>query len=397
MERSEIERWRAETPGCAHVTHFNNAGAGLMTQGVVDAMKAHLDAEARIGGYEAAEAASARVAAAREAVAQLCSARAENVAIVESATSGVNLILGSIAWRPGDRIVTTRNDYASNQIMMLSLAQRFGVEVLRAGDLPEGGADPASFEQLLGRGGVKLALVTWVPTNSGLIQPVEALGERCAAAGVPYAIDACQAVGQLPIDVAALRCDFLTASARKFLRGPRGIGFLYVSPRALEAGSAPLFADMRGADWTSADDFELRPDARRFEYWEYAYALVLGLGAAARYALDAGIERTSARAHALAETLRVSLSSIPGLRVLDRGLRRCAIVSFDAAGIEAAGVVRALRERGINASSTARTSATIDLDEKRATSVVRLSPHYYNTEEELERVVRCVEEIAAAS
>ncbi|MBV8491319.1 MAG: aminotransferase class V-fold PLP-dependent enzyme [Candidatus Eremiobacteraeota bacterium] len=390
IARDEIRRWRAETPGCANVVHFNNAGAGLMPGRVLDVMKTHLDAEAFQGGYEAANAAAARIEAAREAVATLCSTAARNLAIVESATAGINLVLGSIDWKRGDRIVTTRNDYASNQIMMLSLQRRFGIEVVRSDDLPEGGADPASFERLLEMPAVRLALVTWVPTNSGLVQPVEALGAACAAADIPYAIDACQAVGQIPIDVERLRCDFLTASARKFLRGPRGIGFLYASDRALECGSAPVFPDMRGADWTSAETYELKPDARRFEYWEYAYALVLGLGEAARYAMELGIDRTSARAHALAARLRSMLGAIPGVRVLDRGARLSAIVSLAVDGAEPADVTEALRANGINASWTNRTSATIDLDDKGVAGIVRLSPHYYNTDEELERAAGCI-------
>jgi selenocysteine lyase/cysteine desulfurase len=392
----EIARWRADTPGCARVDHLNNAGAGLMPRPVVEVMKAHLDAEALYGGYEAAADAADRVAGAYGALARLCNASPRNVAIVENATAGVAAILSAFAWKPGDRIVTTINDYASNQIMMLSLARRYGVEVLRARDLDEGGADPADFGRLLESGGVKLALVTWVPTNSGLMQPAAELGARCAAAGVPFAIDACQAAGQLPIDVAALRCDYLTASARKFLRGPRGIGFLYAGDRALEAGHHPLFADMRGADWVERDAFALKPDARRFENWEYAYALVLGMGAAAGYALEAGVERTGARARALAARLRAGLAEIPGVRVLDRGRELAAIVSFVPGAAVPAEAVERLRERGINASWTPRTSATIDLDEKAAAAMVRLSPHYYNTDAELERALDEVARIVAA-
>lgn len=363
-----------------------------MTQRVLDVMKAHLDAEALDGGYEAAQDNAPRIAAAYDSVAELCGTQRRNVAFVENATAGVALILSTFAWKPGDQVVTTRNDYASNQIMMLSLAQRYGVEILRARDLDEGGADPEDFARLLAGDRVKLALVTWVPTNSGLIQPVAQLGASCAAAGVPFAIDACQAVGQLPIDVGALQCDYLTASARKFLRGPRGIGFLYAADRVLNAGYHPLFADMRGADWTHHDAFELRPDARRFENWEFAYALVLGMGAAADYAIAAGQERTSARARSLAADLRTGLATIPGVRVLDRGRELAAIVSFEPGRADPADVVKRLRERGINASWTPRTSATIDLDDKDVAAIVRLSPHYYNTEAELGRAL---EEIGA--
>jgi selenocysteine lyase/cysteine desulfurase len=236
-----------------------------------------------------------------------------------------------------------------------------------------------------------------VPTNSGLVQPVEAVGEICEAAGVPYLVDACQAVGQVPIDVAHLRCDFLAATARKFLRGPRGIGFLYVSDRALERGAHPLLLDMRGARWTDADRFELVEDARRFENWEFAYALVLGLGAAARYALEAGVEETGARARRLAALCREQLAASPALRVLDRGPELCAIVTVEVRGREAGEVVLSLRRRGINTSAALRSSAVIDMDSKHATSAVRISPHYYNTEEEIDSVVRALAEEAESA
>src|SRR4030095_11623303 len=110
-----------------------------------------------------------------------------------------------------------------------------------------------------------------------------AIGAACAERGVPFVLDACQAIGQIPIDVGALGCDFLAASARKFLRGPRGIGFLYVSDAALARGVEPLFVDIQGVTWTARDAYEAVADARRFENWEFAHALVLGMGAAARY------------------------------------------------------------------------------------------------------------------
>src|SRR5256712_4865524 len=210
------------------------------------------------------------------------------MAIVENATVAFSRAMSAFDFRPGDRIITTRADYPSNQLTYLSLARRAGVETVRADDLPEGGVDPASVRQLARHARTRLVALSWVPTNSGLVQDAGAVGEVCAELGVPYLIDACQAVGQLAVDVAALRCDFLAGTGRKFLRGPRGIGFLYVSGRMLERGAFPLFLDMRGADWTDPDAFRLADGARRFENWEFAYALVLGLGEAAGYALAGG-------------------------------------------------------------------------------------------------------------
>jgi selenocysteine lyase/cysteine desulfurase len=381
---NELARWRADTPGCANVIHLNNAGAGLMPRPVIDAIVAHVNREANYGGYESADDAADAVRESYESVARLIGAEARNIAIVENATVAFFQALAAFEFREGDVIVTTRNDYISNQLAYLSLAKRRGIEIQRAADLESGGVDPQSVRDLLRNPRVRLLAVTWIPTNSGLIQPVEILGAIASDAHIPYLVDACQAVGQLPVDVRRLRCDFLSATARKFLRGPRGIGFLYVSDRALQRGDAPLYIDMRGANWIEADRYDLAPDARRFENWEFAYALLLGLGAAARYAIDAGVERCSERAIMLADQLRDQLSQFA--RILDRGERRGAIVTADF-GRDAAEIVASLRRRDINTSATFRAWAILDMEQKRAESALRISPHYYNSEEEIEALI----------
>src|SRR3989454_577387 len=294
---AELDRWRRETPGCRDRIHLNNAGAALMPQPVLQAVTAHLEREAAIGGYEAEDEAEPKVRETYELLGRVVGAAARNMAIVENATVAFSQAMSAFDFQPGDRIVTTRADYPSNQLTYLSLARRAG-------------------------------------------------------------------------------------TGRKFLRGPRGIGFLYVSDRMLERGAFPLFLDMRGADWTDPDAFRLADGARRFENWEFAYALVAGLGAAAHYALAVG---SSGREHALrlAALLRQLLAEIPGVRVLDRGRERCAIVSVGVAGRGGADLKLRLRHRGINASSADRMSGGLDMDDKGGTSVVRFSPHYYNTEDEL--------------
>jgi selenocysteine lyase/cysteine desulfurase len=391
----ELARWREETPGCANRVHLNNAGAGLMPKPVLDAITAHLNREANIGGYESSDKAAEEGHLAYAAVAKLLGARPGNIAMVENSTVAFFQALAAFDFKPGDVIVTTRNDYISNQLAYLSLARRQGIEIRRAADLPSGGVDPQSVRELVRDPRVRLLAVTWVPTNSGLIQPVEALGEIAESAGVPYLIDACQAVGEIPVDVARLRCDFLSATARKFLRGPRGIGFLYVSDRALRRGDHPLYIDMRGANWKTADTFELAPDASRFENWEFAYCLVLGLGEAARYAAQVGVEHSGRRARDLAATLRDKLSALPGFRVLDRGKELAAIVTVEVPGWHAADLVEFLRGKNINTSATIREYAVIDMDEKRAVSALRASPHYYNTEAELDILVDTLKALPA--
>jgi selenocysteine lyase/cysteine desulfurase len=391
----QLTRWREETPGCSCCIHLNNAGAGLMPQSVLNAITNHLNREALCGGYESADDAAPAVAEAYANVARLWGAQVRNIAIVENSTVAFFQALSAFDFKPGDVIATSRNDYISNQLAYLSLAKRHGIEVRRAADLPEGGVDPQSVKDLLCSSRVRLLAITWVPTNSGLIQPVEALGEIAECAGVPYLIDACQALGEIPADVAKLRCDFLSGTARKFLRGPRGIGFLYVSDRALKRGDFPLYIDMRGADWISAGRFEPAEDARRFENWEFAYSLVLGLGEAARYALAVGIEQGGGRARQLAAELRAKLSTLPGARVLDRGKDLAAIVTVEMAGWDATELVRLLRRKKINSSASLRGYAVIDMDEKGVASALRLSPHYYNSEQEIEAVVEELRSLTA--
>ena len=393
---AELARWRADTRGASQHAHLNNAGAGLMPEPVLQAMTGYLEREAVDGGYESADAVAVEIQDTYAAVAGLLNAAPRNVAIVENATVGFFQALAAFDLHAGDVILTTRNDYISNQLAYLSLAQRRGVLVQRADDLAEGGVDPESVRQRLRDPRVKLLAVTWVPTNSGLIQPVEALGALAEAAGVPYLIDACQAFGQLPIDVTRLRCDFLSATARKFLRGPRGIGFLYVSDRTLARGAFPLYIDMRGGDWRGADSFTLAPDARRFENWEFAYALVLGLGAAARYASEVGITRGGGRARQLAAMLRTALGQRPGYRVLDHGAELAAIVTVEVPGWSAPELVLRLRERGINTSASMREYALLDMDAKRAVTALRASPHYFNTEAELSALTDALDSLAPA-
>ena len=392
---ADLDRWRTDTPGCSRVVHLNNAGAALVPRPVQSAILDHLALEQELGGYEAADARIAEVQHAYAAMGRLLGTAARNIALVQNSTVAFAQAISAFELNRGDVVLTSRSDYASNQIMYLSLARRRGVEIVRAPDAAEGGIDPDAVRRLIQQRRPSLVALTWIPTNSGLVQPVEAVGQICQTAGVPYLVDACQAVGQLPVDVGTLQCDYLSGTARKFLRGPRGLGFLYVSDRVLEAGAHPLLVDMHGADWTDADAFVLNPDARRFETWEFAFALVLGLGAAAEYALQAGVETTGRRARRLAEYARSKLADVPGVRVLDRGPKLCAIATIAIDGRDTRDIKLALRGRGINTSSPHREDAVIDMDEKQTASALRISPHYYNTQEEIDTAVDAIREMIA--
>jgi len=362
---------------------------------VVDAIDEHIRLEAEIGGYEAESAREEASVKVYDEIGAIVGAPARNMAIVANATAGFVQSMSAFDLKRGDVIVTSRCDYVSYQITFLSLAKRLGVEIRHAPDLPEGGIDAGAVRELLRRERARLVHLSWVPTNSGLVQDVGAVGEVCEEAGVPFVVDACQAVGQIPIDVSRLRCDYLSVTARKFLRGPRGIGFMYVSDAALARGDHPLFVDMRGATWADVDRYELVDSAQRFEDWEFPRALVLGLGAAARYARDVGVEAGGRRASSLAATLRRELAAIDGVRVLDRGREQCAIVTLDVRGWNATDLVNELARRGINTTASLRWYGLIDFTSKGTTSALRISPHYYNTEQEIDSVIEHLREIIA--
>jgi selenocysteine lyase/cysteine desulfurase len=327
-------------------------------------------------------------------VGALVGAPARNIALAASATAAFIQAMSSFDFVAGDVIVTSRADYTSYQIQYLALAKRLGVRIVHAPDRADGGIDPDAVRDILRREPrTRLVHVSWIPTHSGLVQDVEAVGDVCEAAGTPYLVDACQAVGQMPIDVARLKCDYLSATARKFLRGPRGMGFLYASDRALTRGDHPLFVDMRGAKWTAPDRYTVSASARRYEDWEFPYALVLGLGEAARYASEVGADIAQERAWSLASLAREQLAAIDGVRVLDPGLTPCAIVTAQIPGWNSPELVAELRKRSINTSATLAWFGLLDFEGTGVSTAIRISPHYYNTADEVTLVTDAIAEL----
>jgi len=393
----DLARLRAETPGCASRIHFNNAGSGLMATPVLEAITEYLELEAELGGYEAADAREEAIHDFYAATAQLLGCKARNIAFASNATDAFARALSSIPFASGDLILTTRDDYISNQIAFFSLRKRFGIEVVHAPNVPEGGVDVGAMERLMRERRPRLVAVTHIPTNSGLVQPVAEIGRRCRELELLYLVDACQSVGQYAIDVEQLGCDFLSATGRKFLRGPRGSGLLYVSDRALAAGYEPLFIDMRGARWVGPEDYRQVETAVRFEDWEFSYATLLGSAAAIRYALTVGIDEIAERTPALGAALRERLAELDAVRIFDRGRRRCAIVTFTVDGWNSEVLMTELRRRRINSSVSAREHALYDFTDKGVEACVRMSPHYYNTEQEVDEVIGAVRELAASS
>lgn len=379
----DIQRARSETPGCRSVLHFNNAGAALMPQPVLDAAIKHFELEARIGGYEAAEAALANIEHAYEAAARLLGCAPDEIAFVENATRAWDMAFYSMPLRAGDRILTATAEYASNYIAFLQVARKTGATVEAIPDDEYGQISIEALRRAIDER-VKLIAITHVPTNGGLVNPAAEVGQVAREAGIPYLLDACQSVGQMPINVGEIGCDMLSATGRKYLRGPRGTGFLYVRRSLLECLEPP-FLDLHAAEWTARDRYEVRPDARRFENWETNYAGKIALGVAIDYALQWGLDATRQRVTTLAETLRSRLRDLPLVETHDLGKERCGIVTFTVEGKEPEEIRRALAEHRINVSVSARSSTLLDMEARGLENLVRASVHYYNSEEEVER------------
>ncbi len=380
----DIEALRRDTPGCIDRVHLNNAGAGLMSRQTLEAVTSHLELEARIGGYEAAAAAAEKVEHTYDALARLVGADRDEIAVVENATRAWDMAYYALPFQEGDRILTARAEYASNAIAFLQTARKLGVSVEPVPDDESGQLSVDALREMIDER-VKLIAVTHVPTQGGLVNPAAEIGAVAREFEITYLLDACQSVGQMPIDVAEIGCDLLTATGRKYLRGPRGTGFLYCARSMLERLEPP-FLDLHAATWTGPDTYEVRADARRFENWETYYAGKIGLGVAASAAVDLGLDAIEQRVTELAESLRRRLLAQPGVLVHDQGQRRCGIVTFTIEGHDAHRIYDQLHAQRINVSVSIADYARWDLAPRGLDAVVRASVHYYNTHDELDQM-----------
>lgn len=386
-----LERTRADTPGCENRLHFNNAGASLMPTSVLDRVTAHLHREAEIGGYEAAAEAEQELAGFYDAAAQLLGARPQEIAYVENATRAWDMAFYALPLQPGDRILTHGSEYASNFLALLQQAGRRQLHVDVAPSDSHGQIDVAALESMI-TSRTRLIAITHVPSQGGLINPVAEVGQVAKRHGLLYLLDACQSLGQLDVNVNRIGCDMLSGTGRKFLRGPRGTGLLYVAGDLIK-DLEPPFIDLHAATWTGPQSYTLADGARRFENWESFVAGKLGLGTAIQYALQLGLPAIERTVTKLAAGLRTHLRELDTVTLHDRGLDHCGIVTFQHKTLASTELAARLRAAGVNISVTPASYALLDLGARGLPDLARASVHYFNSELEVEQFCSIVAEL----
>ncbi len=383
-----IDRVRAETPACESLLHFNNAGASLQPLSVIDSVRNYLELEQQIGGYEAHALKADDIAHFHDAFASLLGAKPHEIAYVENATRGWDMAFYALPLEEGDRVLTHESEYVSNYLAFLQLEKRRGIVIDVVPSDESGQIDIDALAKAV-TPRTRVVAITHVPSQGGLVNPAAEVGRVASEHGLIYLLDACQSVGQLQVDVGEIGCHLLSGTGRKFLRGPRGTGFLYVSDEILDQLDPP-FIDLHSAEWSAANRFEYAPGARRFESWECFVAGKIGLGVAVDYAMDIGLDAIERRVIALADTLRDQLSTIDGVTVQDQGQKRSGIVTFTTEREAPGDLVVRLRQQRINISSTPKTYAQLDLGGRGLEAVARASVHYFNTDDEIERFCAAV-------
>ncbi|PYC87646.1 aminotransferase [Streptomyces tateyamensis] len=386
---------RADTPAAQRGVFLDSAGSSLAPEPVLAEQFAHLRREAEIGGYQAADERAGDFEAGYQVFAELLGCRAEEVAFTESATRSWVTAFQAVPLGKGDRVLVGEVEYASNAIPLLMRAEAVGASVEVVPSDEQGSFSAAALEEMLDER-VKLVSVVHVPTNGGVVAEVRRISEAAHRVGALVLLDACQAIGQLDLDTDALDVDLVTATGRKWLRAPRGTGVLVVRDRAAERLRPPV-ADLRGAEWTAPHSYRLRDDARVHELWEHGAAARLGLIRAARYLLELGPAEVEQAVTARAAHLRAGLAELPGVTVRDLGGRKSGIVTFTVDGLPAAQVRDLLAAQGITVSVSHRPSALLDMTNRSLDTVVRASPHYFVTEEQLDATVAAVAALRRAA
>lgn len=382
-----IDLIRSQTKGLDGKLFFNSAGSSLMQDQVVELMQDYLEQERMEGGYNTASKNEKSIRNSYTQVAKLLCTNERNIAFTTSAGDSYSQALYSIPFVENDVIITTNNDYVSNQLAFISLQKKYNIQIVRVNDLPSAGMDVQDCIKKIQDLNPKLVAITHIPTSSGLVQDIYGISEACKTSNAYYLIDACQTLGQMKIEVTDLHCDFLTATGRKFMRGPRGSGFLYVSDRVLSEGLAPLFLDQGGANWTEEFGFQLLDSAHRFERWEKNYGAIIGLGKATELINEIGISNIESRNLELQTVLRNELANLPNIHCTDVGNKLCNIITFTSADGTIDKIEALFALHNVSYSVSGNNSALIDFKKRNLTQVIRLSPHYFNTEVEIKSLI----------
>jgi cysteine desulfurase/selenocysteine lyase len=380
----DVLKARAETLAAENGIYLNNAGCSLMPGPVIDAVQGYFALEARTGGYPTMMQEAKKIDAVYTSIASLINAKPKEIALMSSHGVAWSSVFYGLSFKEGDRILTSRSEYGANYVAFLQMQKRTGcvIDVIPCAN--SGATDPVALEKMIDDR-VKLIAITWIPTNGGLMNPAAEIGRVANDHGIPYLLDACQAVGQTPVDVHKLGCDYLTATGRKWLRGPKGTGFLYVREDRLATGNPePAIIDDFGAPWTDANEYILVDSARRFESHEKEPALMLGLGAAAEYAQALGLENIRKCVDDLAEGLRSELANLPGITVQNLGTEHAGLVTFTHDTVAAADITAALQNENISVKTIPRAGALLDALARDLPVLVRISAHYFNSEDELD-------------
>lgn len=388
-----IDKIRRDTPGCADKLFVNSAGASLVPRPVFDAVSGYLQEEQKVGGYFLADQRLEDIRLFYHHAAELLHCAPGNIAFCHDATDAFTKALSAISFQKGDIILTTDDDYVSNHLNFIGLRDRLGITLVKGRNNANGDLDVAHFSELIAKHRPTLVSVTHIPTNSGLIQDVQAVGKICREYDCTYIVDACQSVGQIPVNVSEIQCDYLSATGRKFIRGPRGTGLLYVSDRMLDKGQHPLLVDLHGATWEEEFEYTLRQDAGRFEYWEKPYALQIGLSEALKYILEIGINEIASYNQQIMKRLRKNLSGIKGVHTYDRGSELASILTFRKEGMSQQSIKEALNKQDVYYSVANIHNALLDFRKKNIEWAVRISPHYFNTEEEMDRLAAIIKDL----
>jgi cysteine desulfurase/selenocysteine lyase len=392
LSEKEIRRFRQETKGTNYVVHFNNAGASLPADLVVSTMINYLEDEATMGGYEAEAKYKDQLNYTYNLIGQLINADPEEIAILESASAAWVIAFNGITFQQGDEVITCEMEYVTNLIGFLNVQKRDGIVIKVIPNDEDGNFSLSQLEAAI-TPKTKLLAITHIGSGTGGMMPVVEIGTIARQHGILYLLDACQSAGQVPLDVKEIGCDMLSVTGRKYLRAPRGTGFLFVK-KEIRNQLKVVAVDGFNAECITTTDFKLREDGKRFELYEKNRALTLGLGAAVQYALNIGVDKIWDRIQLLSALLREQLEDIAGVTVHDRGSHLCGIVTFSIAGLDPLWIKVQLGQKKINVSAALAKSTLYFMDKQHLSSVVRASVHYYNTEEEIEQLCKAVAELS---